>query len=381
MRPDDLRQLQVTFPSNDLRGPDEQLRDALQLGIPAVRALLTAMLTDLSTEHFGIGWWRQHVPSRRRILISDQMYLSTWSIETNMKEARLHHLEALGHLDEHGRAPPLAVYRERDGRVRPEMLRLPDAASHLPGELGGLHVVGFFRALGSAFDCLGAATVAVAALPKRILRADLRDARHALRDSDAQTPGGVEQRRLHERFEQVIAGAGPEGWLEWTLNFRNMLVHRGRHLQQWTCIPTGQHERLVDGRVRFGVEGQLHLPRDPSRGEVDAWRDDAQHFTLDEDARETLNGVWKSAQVIIDGAAALLLELWNRRRADPALLVQPEQQWPSINVPGPVRFRGYRPEPDESGEGSQAMTAGSFAHRMQAAGLDGDRHARWAELD
>lgn len=96
--------------------------------------------------------------------------------------------------------------------------------------------------------------------------------------------------------------------------FRNMLVHRGRHLQAWTCIPTGQHEQLPDGRVRFGVEAQLHLPRDPSRGEVDAWRDDGQHFTLDEDARETLNGVWRSTQVLVEGAAALLLELWNRRR-------------------------------------------------------------------
>lgn len=371
----------MAFPLDDPRSPDQQFRDAIQLAIPSVPALFNAMLGDLSTEHFGIGWWRPHVPTRRRILISDQMYLSTWSIDTNMTEARLHHLEALGHLDDHGHAPSLVVYRDRDGQLHQDMQRLPDAASHLPGELCTLHIVGFFRALGSAFDCLGAATVAVAALPKRILRTDLRDARDALRDVDDATPGSVEQRRFHERLEQLIAGAGPEGWLEWTLNFRNMLVHRGRHLQQWTCLPTGQQQQLPDGRVRFGIEAQLHLPRDPSRGEVDAWRDDVQHFTLDEDARETLSGIWRSAQVVVEGAAALLLELWTRRRAEPALLVQPERQWPDINVPGPVRFRGYRPQPDESGEGARATTSVSFARRMEAAGLHGDRHNRWAELD
>jgi hypothetical protein len=29
----------------------------------------------------------------------------------------------------------------------------------------------------------------------------------------------------------MIDNAAPEGWFEWLLNFRNMLVHRGRRLE------------------------------------------------------------------------------------------------------------------------------------------------------
>ncbi|MDP1826628.1 MAG: hypothetical protein Q8L48_25380 [Archangium sp.] len=380
MRAEDLQRLEQKFPANDLRRPEEQFRDALELGVPSARILAQEIHADLSPEHFGIAWWREHVPTRRRILIGDQLGLSAIAIETNLVEARLHHLEALDLLERCGRRSGLHVAVTPQGQLHTELRRLESAADHLPGEQATLNIVGFFRAVGSALDCLGASMVGVAALPTRLLRAGMREAREGLEGANGGSDGAVAQLELHEQFEALVQAAGPTGWLEWVGNFRNMVVHRGRHLNMWMCLPTGGRVALPDGRIQVGLEEVLYLTRDPSRGEIDCWRDDVEHFTLAEDARETINGIWASTKFLVERTSALLLALWRRRRAHPDLLVQPDRQWPDVNLPAPPTFRGYRPRPPTAGDTSM-VSSPAFTQRLQAAGLQGDRRARWAGFD
>src|SRR5712692_4830326 len=43
--------------------------------------------------------------------------------------------------------------------------------------------------------------------------------------------------RDHRRLREIIDQAGPQGWLDWTLAYRNMVVHRGRHQNLKRLVP------------------------------------------------------------------------------------------------------------------------------------------------
>ena len=90
-----------------------------------------------------------------------------------------------------------------------------------------LHRVGFFRAIAGPFDCIGATAVGVLALRTSILKADLAKARAELRRiSHPRTPGEAVQADFHKELERQVNSAGPNGSLNWTIDFRNMVVHR-----------------------------------------------------------------------------------------------------------------------------------------------------------
>ncbi len=194
MRPEDLQRLAQPFPPDDRRTANQQLREALGVVIPNAATLSAEILADLSEVSLGVAWWQGHLSQRRRILIGDQLYLSAASIETNLLEARLHQLEALHQLDERGRIPVVHTFVDQVGNTSKVPVRPGSATERLSGHLATLHVVGFFRAVASALDCLGACIVGVLALPERILRAGMPQARDALRD--VQPGGAAEQVRF-----------------------------------------------------------------------------------------------------------------------------------------------------------------------------------------
>ncbi len=382
MRDADLRRLQEPFAADDRRPPQDQYHDALQLNVPAARQLVREIHSDLSPDTFGIGWWRDHTDPRRRILVSDQLALSVTGIEVNLAEARLHYFEVIDLLEQIARRPNLEATRLPNGELDTNLRRKQCAAEFLVSEQATLHIVGFFRAVGSALDCLGASIIGVAGLKTPILSAGFSDATGAFRNISPQATAGLdEQRALCRAVTESIDAVGPAGWLLWATNYRNMTVHRGRHLQMSLCRATGGIVALPSGGTYIGLEQHLLLTRDPSRGEVDAWRDDAQHTTLREDARETVCGIWESATAFIERCGVALLAVWLKRRAEPTLITQPVcSQWGNTNLPTPnPRFEGYAPSTESIFDNGRSMIAsGEFTHRLNAAGLNGDGRARWA---
>ncbi len=141
MRPSDKRRLEVPIPLTDERSPSEQFYDALELGVPHARGLAAEIFADLDTKRFGIGWWPDRVPTKRRILISDQLYLAAEATEVNLSEAKLHLLEAEHFFEQHARKPQVEVI-EIGGQLRPRLRRLSSAEEHLPVEMFKLHIVG-----------------------------------------------------------------------------------------------------------------------------------------------------------------------------------------------------------------------------------------------
>jgi len=149
----------------------------------------------------------------RRVLVSDHTNSAAYSITMNLAEAGLHLLDLqeaeeqmekkLAHCTEGGKfAPP-----------RPD-----SAASLLPEAYSVLHVAGFFRAIGSVFDCMAATIVGAAAvLDGTRIKGLLLGAWH--RRGDERRRGEhpdwpdrsrlVDRRTASHRGVQVIVVAGP----------------------------------------------------------------------------------------------------------------------------------------------------------------------------
>ena len=72
------------------------------------------------------------------------------------------------------------VKHDRQGRPSVKMPERNKPADDLPHLMAALHIAGFFRAVGSALDCLGGAIIGVLALPASILKADIDKAMSSL---------------------------------------------------------------------------------------------------------------------------------------------------------------------------------------------------------
>ena len=176
------------------------------------------------TAQLGIGWW-QHLDAAERILVGDYLYQCVGGIETNLDEARLHYLMWL-HTNE------LQTKRNRYAVQENLQIKLPPSIKpddDLTNRLESIHLAGFFRAIGSSLDCLGVTIYGVLGLQKELRIAYFKDAdSRVLRIQDIQPPPV----QLHLDFKNVYINAknaaGPDGWLDWVVRYRNSLIHRGR---------------------------------------------------------------------------------------------------------------------------------------------------------
>lgn len=377
MRPEDLARLNEPYPEH-VEPIDADARAAIGVNLPHWTALEDEIFADFQEQPpYGIGWWAPDPGTSRRILISDQLHCCLESVAGNMTEAALHWLEYLGASDRDNARLADAVKMTPTGPViSPPRAR--HALDQLCPELIHIHQAGIIRALASALDCLAGVLIGVAALPMSILRADFDKARAKLaKINGAANAGANMQAQLAAQLEAAISSAGPQGWLEWTLDFRNMLVHRGRRLE------LGQFLRIEP--ILFGPDGQpaprarhvSHLPRDPGRSDVEVFLGMPWNTVLHEGGQRTLQGLMNSSVQLLETMATHLLDLWRWRRDHPADLRQPAEQWkdgPSTQSTG---FNGYA-------SGSLVLEPGLgmmhpiTARRFHAAALDDAARRQWA---
>lgn len=205
--------------------------------LPSCAALENEVLADLTEQPpYGIGWWAPDPGASRRILISDQFCCCLASVASNMTEAALHWLEYLDASDRDSARFADAVRMEPAGpTISPPRPRSP--YDQLGPDFMRIHQAGTIRALASALDCFAGVIIGVAALPLSILKADFAGVRRTLGKITDATVGAKMQAQFARRLETTIATAGPSGWLDWTLDFRNMLVHRGRRIELGQYLP------------------------------------------------------------------------------------------------------------------------------------------------
>jgi hypothetical protein len=75
-----------------------------------------------------------------------------------------------------------------------------------------------------------------------------------------------------------------------------------------------------------------------------------------------------------------LISAWGKRRANPALLVQPNKQWPKVPSSPLSNFAGYAPGSVDA-DPSALIARPDAAKRFLSAALDDDQRDKWQLFD
>ena len=273
MRPADLARMSQPYPDGH-GGSTAGPAGALGVQTPNWDALERRIFDDLTTEPpYGIGWWAPYPGTSRRILISDQLYACTTSVSTNLIEAGVHWIELLDAVDREDTFQADAIrFVDRQPEMRPRPRRTP--LESLGPDIVRLHQVGVARALSGALDCAAGTIIGVMALPMSILRADLVGVqRYFERRQTPTTEGDRLQEQFAIQLTETIGSVGPAGWLGWLLDFRNMLVHRGRRIEIGQFVPREPVLYDAGGTPMVRARVVTHLPLEPNRSDMDVHRE------------------------------------------------------------------------------------------------------------
>ena len=340
--------------------------------LPSANKLAKEILNDLDHTTFGVRWWSV-LPTQERILIGDYLYQCCNGIELNLAEAKLHYFEWLDAREQRNNQIADGIVIDRHG-VRFKHATSESAKDDLPERIEKLHLGGFFRAIGSSLDCLGATIVAVLGLKTSLRRADLRASQKALREIPLSNDIGIQlQLRFFQFLQDLEKAVGPDGWLEWTSQCRNMLVHRGRRSSSFDVVP--KENLLFDARGRIipRATSKMHLARYPDRSEIEALVRTKANW-LNEDAESTLDGVFLSCQKFEERTCEELCSIWDSRRKNPSLIEQPLQQW-NAKIQS-TSFRGYITSAQPFTSDTLTVNP-SFRHRILAAAVDDAHRGLW----
>lgn len=206
-----------------------------------------------------------------------------------------------------------------------------------------VHFDGVVQSLASALDCAAGAFVGIAGLQTQIQRADLSSlvkvslatgedaftdgAHRALRKTQSDKMRATQVNALLG-IAQSLRAAGPDGWLDWALGIRNMVVHRERRLSF-----------IVQDKRQF----RWLSPQNPHASNMQAIRSsqgDLESYYIHEDNLDVADGLARSTAASIVGMAAVLSSALSQR-ADLGREghVELEAQWKSQR-PAPS-FEGY----------------------------------------
>jgi len=364
----------------DIQSRDYVIARRLGFPLPLFRVLQDEVVRDLDPDVYGIGWWEPYdLGITRRILLSDHLVIAVPAVVQNLIEAHIHLVEFQHWKAEHQKVHRYAIWfapARFFGVVpmrgpRRESLRPHDELPDLTEEL---HMVGFFRAIGSLLDCLAQVVIIVAGLEVAVRKAGWGDlSRHLEPANLARRPNGADAVRLLDPLGKVDA-SGPAGWLAWSLDMRNMLVHRPRRM----TFSVARRERGTGP-----ADVVLHLPRDPGASEVEVMRDSGgpHGAVLGEDAETTMNAIFASSASLARALGPELVAVWNRRRSNLGWVEQPRSQWPSTVREASTGYEGATGQPPDFTGMSGAVLAERNARRYDAAALWDHQRVRWAGFD
>lgn len=336
MRQEDIKRL--SEPYTQSKGElDRRLYTALGADVPSVGELDREIFNDIDPNLLGISWW-QSVHVKERILIGDYLHQCAGSIEVNLIEAKIHYLEWLGvreKLDaKYAEVVRRTPYGTLEAKHPPSVTPIDDMINRLED----MHICGFFQAIGSSLDCLGGVIIGVLGLDTNLRWNDIEAAERALgRLKPLGTPGSQMQVGFRDLFETAKKNSGPEDWLAWASQYRNMFIHRGRRLVHGRFVPRETRILNADEEVMLRTKTQRHLAKYPDKSDMEAF---IKHdVILNEDADITFQGIFKSSRDFIETVCNQLVAIWRERRANPSLIEQPATQW-NANFK-PCNFSGY----------------------------------------
>jgi hypothetical protein len=190
-----------------------------------------------------------------------------------------------------------------------------------------------FRAVGTVLDCLAAAAVLLTGIPAPVQRSE-GSWLFSLPKTVKLTAVSEPQAAAWNRFTDTVRHAGNDpnpGWLAWSLEMRNAVVHRGQMLRFWRDRPSppASAKLLVLTRQNPAhvIRAEQHLRAQPWLPDMhaipgapnlaDAW--------LHEPAQVTLKGIREQTLRLVERAADSLLLSWNESSSQ--TFTWPSEQW------------------------------------------------------
>lgn len=371
MRDEDVKKLSRPYETERV-GIDRRFHSAIGADVPHAGILVREIYGDLSRDTLGV-YWLSTLPVHERTLISDYLYQCAFGIEVSLAEAKLHYMELLDVREKQEKRIRDSVYLLPDGTPEFKHPRANAPIDDLVNKLEGLHICGFFQAIGSTLDCLGGAIIGVLGLPARLRWNDIGSAKKALAKVELTgTPGNQIQFDFKTFFDSVKNGSGVPGWLEWSDQYRNMFIHRGRRYMFGQITPRHSLVLDKDGQKRPITTSTLHLVREPDKSDAEGFM--RSNVVLNEDADITLNGIFRSCRDMEDAICERLVAIWRERRANPALIEQPAMQWDSNFKPS--SFKGYDENAEPIGK-DRVIGSGVMLHRMISSGTVDTSLSMW----
>jgi hypothetical protein len=325
MRNEDIARLKAPVPQGDYFVSERAFEQALGVDVPNCRSLAEEIFSDFDPQFHGVNWWIS-LPEMERILISDYLYQVVTSINTNLVEAKLHLLELRDAREGSNQRIADAVKVDDRGNLSVKLPPHISAYDHLPGRLQELHVAGFLRSIGSCLDCLGATVIGVLGLSTKLRKSDINKAEQTMSRIDKSSGAGAQiQSTFYDFFMDLKRVSGPNDWVEWADQLRNVFVHRGRRIIYHMLSQRKPVLLNEAGKPILRSNETVHLPKYPDRSEIEAFIEN--DVALNEDGTVTLEGIIESTRALLDNSCEKLQEIWKTRRASPAIIDQPITQW------------------------------------------------------
>jgi hypothetical protein len=325
MLPEEIDRLSQTYDKSLDNSEFERLFDYFDINIGDILILREVISNDLSEDDYGISWWKQFkdLTTQSRILISDYLISSIESVFTNIVEAKYSILEI-----EHA-VSNIRNWAERQSHNNFEMRNI-SPLEDLNIYKFSCSLAGFFRSLGSSLDCISSCITGIAGLPIDIKSTSFNK---VLNDLKNPRPASEYLFQLNESISSALLDSGPKGWVEWTLQMRNMLVHRGRSL------PIAQF--IKDDT---GIDVRIFLPKNPQMSDIES-AIISQSFIetqITTNAIKLTTSLFDSLIKFANCTCSLLANFWGERKLNVNMIKQPRKQWNQPNgLITPPPFKGY----------------------------------------
>jgi hypothetical protein len=312
---------------------DDATKRALGLRLDEVQALTNRLNADFSADAWGYTQLGDISDEIHRATASDQIRSAARGIEQNLLEARLHELEVADLVGPNGLSMPYA-----DASIN----------AHLHNDRVEMNTVAFFRAFGSALDCMAAVLIGAARIPMSLRLADMG----RLAQFNPSAPGRLAPEDVPDEQQEAWTGISrlldelrrrhPAGWYVWGLEMRNAMLHRGRGLNTFLPRPITRGLAVItDTPLPALIRYDYYLRKRPWLPDLVqlARADGARDVWVNEPVQATLRGLFERLGDMVAELAAWALEQWVREAEAPTF-VTPIAAWQLGREPD-TAFAGF----------------------------------------
>jgi len=318
---------------------DQAIDQILGTTMPAHGRLEVALYEVLSASDWGFAQFIDIEDVEQRAFASDLVLSAVEGVEVNVREMAL-----------------CAIDYERlvgpNGRTMPA----PDATLDELMDWKRIQrtATDFARAFGSTTDCIAAVTIGVLGLPASLHGASGKDLL-TMPQLSAKVPESQAAAADAARDAFARRTASPEGWLEWALELRDAVVHRGHLTQTWITRPRRTRGKQIfvstEQPIARLIRLEPHLRAQPwhpdiltlSTPDVSA----GEAIWLAEPALHTMREITGRTIALVDALCGVLFEAFTTDRTG---WVLPEKQWylerdlSKKRTQAAASFRGFDPD-------------------------------------